>query len=846
MKSFFEKLKQNRGAGMIIVVLAIVFLTAFGTLAMTMSYTSFEMSVAERQGKEAGYNAEAAMEQIRCGIQTAASEAMTKTYNKVLRDYTYNAGNIKDQFQLSFVQFFKDYEVGASGDKLVDDSGSGAYIYNSSTLEGMIEEERGGVARVNEDGTSPRTIVYNDVTRTYTFKEIQVSYTSPNGRKSKVTADIDVRIPDIGYILTQYALSGIPEHCLIVRGRLYHGENNQRVQLRGDAYCGNVELTGLSEFVTSNNMTFVVGDTISFNQSKTDKARFQQHANTTLWAKNIDVKSASKIDLKGKTYVRNDLNISGNSSKVRISGEYVGFGTGTDPLTSSSIIVNGMSNILDLEGSTVTLGGVAYIGNELVENPLGIPYSNAVPMGESISVKSNQKAFLVPEGHLERYMYIVGFEGDGVKYKEVTITLTNSIVHSDARAFEDSTGHYTFKISEADAHGNITWVTVPPMEIAHVVPNLIGPISVTSSIEVLTFNELEDFAYYKIKGEHWEWVFEEGTYKWKFISPSNEKVKGLSKTYSDYTITLKKVSIPLDANHTAMYLFMIFEDENKRSEFFEDYFMANPSVINSYIKKHIDNTAYSDLRKPSYIPPRSLDSVGIVMGEMKHTELPLDPWWWGVPTDPNETGNFYIERGVADTIRTMCDFMLQVFETFRKTLSNVGDDTVPDNMNPYDYYIREELILGDESAGIEGLFPSGEDGALPFFVGNEDQPSGLVVKGNFDTNDLPTVDGVTIDIKKLRIIIVTGDAYIRSNYEGLLFVGGNLNVMNSVIFRRDAPGVSNTFEADSLKGKDAIGDYRIKSFIKGDILNQHSESESATGEAWNIENLVCYSKWKKN
>ena len=55
MKSFFEKLKQNRGAGMIIVVLAIVFLTAFGTLAMTMSYTSFEMSVAERQGKEAGY-----------------------------------------------------------------------------------------------------------------------------------------------------------------------------------------------------------------------------------------------------------------------------------------------------------------------------------------------------------------------------------------------------------------------------------------------------------------------------------------------------------------------------------------------------------------------------------------------------------------------------------------------------------------------------------------------------------------------------------------------------------------------------------------------------------------------
>lgn len=870
MKHFCEKIKQNRGSAMIMVILAIVFLTAFGTLAMTMSYTSLETSIAERHGKEAGYTAESAMEQVRCGIQNAASEAMSKTYNKVFRDYTYNAGNIKIEFQTSFVDFFEAYKVGgeSTGEKLVLESG-GNLFYGPSILEGMIEEERGGVATVYTGGS--RAILFNDETQTYTFKDIRIDYISPKGRKSSVTADIKVRIPDIGYTLTQYALSGIPEHCLIVKGTLFQGEADKKIQLRGEAYCGNVVLSNNSQFTTSNNMTFVIGNTFSVMNSQIGAPRFSQGANTTMWAKNIEIGSSTNVEFKGKTYVRNDLKIQGSDSRVRISGEYVGFGTGyenpqtanpTDPKLaaySSSIIVNGMRNVLDLAGSSLTLGGVSFVGNQ-IEGLDGFNPENAVPMGESVSVKSNQKPFLVPEGHLERRAYIMGFDSaEGKVYFEATV-ITNvggePFTHLYARAYKDEIGNYTFKIPVLDGENNEIWVPLTE-EVTEFTPKLKDPIPVTSSIEYLTdyeagpgpYNEANSYkllddkdclAFYQIKGETWEWVFENGSYKWKLTGNSNVKVKGLEKAYSEYTISLKPVSVRLTDGHTVVYLFMNFEDDVKRSEFFEDYFMANPAVISSYVKKHIDNEAYYVLKKPSYIPPNSLDAVGIAMGMPDFETSSSGVFEWNLPNDPSKTGDFYMERGVVSTITTMCDFMLSVFDNFRKTLSNTEKDGVTDDTNPYDFHVREQYIIGDEDAGIEGLFPPHVDGKMYFYVGNEEKPKGLIVKGNF-TYDLsePLNEG-------LRIIIVTGDAIMGADYEGLIFVGGDLIVNENVKFSRDAFGVVNAFDADNLPSKEAIGDYRIKYFLAGDILTQYTEEDSNAGEAWNIEKLVSYSKWKKN
>ena len=45
MKNLIKKLRDKKGSGIMTVMLAITFLTAFGTLALYLSYTSFQVSV---------------------------------------------------------------------------------------------------------------------------------------------------------------------------------------------------------------------------------------------------------------------------------------------------------------------------------------------------------------------------------------------------------------------------------------------------------------------------------------------------------------------------------------------------------------------------------------------------------------------------------------------------------------------------------------------------------------------------------------------------------------------------------------------------------------------------------
>ena len=107
-------------------------------------------------------------------------------------------------------------------------------------------------------------------------------------------------------------------------------------------------------------------------------------------------------------YIANDLVLSGKGSSVSLAGQYYGYGN-TDTVTkttqenlavnpadtSSSIVVNGKDSSVDLTGlTTLQLGGRAYVAlPQEGEADNGLPH---VLMGESISVKSNQIAYLVP------------------------------------------------------------------------------------------------------------------------------------------------------------------------------------------------------------------------------------------------------------------------------------------------------------------------------------------------------------------------------------------------------------------------------------------------------------------
>ena len=143
---------------------------------------------------------------------------------------------------------------------------------------------------------------------------------------------------------------------------------------------------------------------------------FTSEAGVTLWAQGVKLSSA-QVNLLGTTYLSDDLTIeSGSGSRVTVQGEYYGYGypesarsslnnymydnpekRWSDTVLSSSIVINGKNTTLDLSGvRKIMLAGRSYIGTSKVKPVNGESNSNDVMMGESITVKGTQLAYLLP------------------------------------------------------------------------------------------------------------------------------------------------------------------------------------------------------------------------------------------------------------------------------------------------------------------------------------------------------------------------------------------------------------------------------------------------------------------
>ncbi len=130
-----------------------------------------------------------------------------------------------------------------------------------------------------------------------------------------------------------------------------------------------------------------------------------------------ETNSSEQVNLLGTTYLSDDLTIeSGNSSKVTVPGEYYGYGSPTsarrslnqylyndandrwsDTALSSAIVINGKNTTLDLSGvRKMMLAGRSYIGTSNVNSIGGKNNDNDIMMGESITVKGTQLAYLLP------------------------------------------------------------------------------------------------------------------------------------------------------------------------------------------------------------------------------------------------------------------------------------------------------------------------------------------------------------------------------------------------------------------------------------------------------------------
>jgi len=392
------KLKENnKGISLVMVIAAIALVTILVTVALTIGLYNYQMKVTNSQSKNNFYDAEKVLDEIRLGLQSDVSDAMSEAYVSTMAKYS----DTSDQNATRTDEFNNEY-VRILREKLKLESNEN--YYNTKYLLGFLDSKvKSNTTLSALDGKNPILITnkYGIV-----LQNLHLKYVNERSYVSEVTTNIQIQYPQMNFTQTG-SYPNVLKYCVIAQDGVLVPNNTAKIDVCGSMYAGgspnSLEVqNGITMNIETGN-DLIVADTLKVGSG----ASFYGQKKVSLWAKDIEAENASAMTLAGTTYMANDLTLMGGAN-VTLSGEYYGFGNPNTAVLaanatasiknkievtpadySSAIIVNaigGSKAKLNLKGVTnLVLAGNAYIGN------------SKTFMGESLTVKSNQIAYLVPE-----------------------------------------------------------------------------------------------------------------------------------------------------------------------------------------------------------------------------------------------------------------------------------------------------------------------------------------------------------------------------------------------------------------------------------------------------------------
>ena len=416
--------KRNSGSSIVIVIIAMAMIGILATTLLWMSYINYKIKVNDIRNKNSFYSAETVMEQIVAGLQKETSDAVAVAYQEVLSNWE-ELGSESNRYS-SFASMYLDTLV-----KHLRDSEKGDGYYSRDILEGYVDTTIWG--NVNKtawnngtdetDASKAKAPVMELVNgNSLILRNVFVSYMDGD-RLSIVSTDLCLEVPEI--VFTQSgSIDDLYDYLLIGNQGISLTQGSGQVTGDGSIYAGTDDkgkggiIINPASSLAINNGRYVIskGEIDVVGPGAGFIVRDAKETGSSVYAKNLDLQSGT-ISLDSKTYIANDLTLSGNGSRATLTKEYYGYGTSTatglegdptDQENSSAIIINGQNSTVDMSGvNTLMLAGRAYIGTnntkeELDQNAAaavedaGKKNEKAVLMGESITVKGGQIAYLVP------------------------------------------------------------------------------------------------------------------------------------------------------------------------------------------------------------------------------------------------------------------------------------------------------------------------------------------------------------------------------------------------------------------------------------------------------------------
>lgn len=409
--------KQNTGASLIAVVIALVVVGIIGMLIAQLTITNIHMKEVESSSKKNFYKTEKCMDEIQVKLNEFASECMQDAYISILQKYTEYASAGKDM-QEEFEKLYMDtllaklkdptatvVEIPDSPDPYTLISAGKMSYYDVSLIEGAMTSGTMLTDRspsIDSDASDDALLYIDSNEHTLRLKNIKVKDTTGD-YETVITTDIVFSTPKLNFKgrnrvteYMKYALIAddkisVNVDNVVVDGNVYAGpmgiEAGVGASSAGGTFIGNTIITRGDIASAGGNLTIGKAD----NSSR-------------VWAENVCTTYGSgNILLQGNSYVADDLTLNSRGSNITLRGEYYGYNyqkkygatkvDSRDADFSSAMIINAKNSKLDISGlSYLLLAGRTYISSGNT--------GKDVPMGESISVRANQLAYNVDKTYL--------------------------------------------------------------------------------------------------------------------------------------------------------------------------------------------------------------------------------------------------------------------------------------------------------------------------------------------------------------------------------------------------------------------------------------------------------------
>lgn len=399
---------KNKGSALILILITMFLITTLGLAILSVSMMNIEMKSVDSKAKKNFYSAETALDEIEVGLEELITTQIKEAYTEVLEKYS-------TIHPTQRVDKFREYLRDNLCEELTDVSDT---TLSSEKLRNLLttyvkqtpiytDSNKVGVS-INKAGVLPSALFYS----TYAvIHDVYVVYRE-QGYETVIQTDIKMEFPEALFdnavsSADKYAIS---QYAIIADKGLNVGDDyaTSLTNIVGNIYAGEYGISVANYGTMVNAMANEVvtrGDIVV-----RDRARLYINGTGTnqIWAKNIKSELSNgiaatndtSIDINGNCYISNDLILNAKKSNVKLNGTYTGYSTNqlTESNNGSAIIVNGKDSTLDLSG----ISDLIVAGNGSIEVPSyditgNIKPNSYIMTGDSISMKGNQIAYLVPE-----------------------------------------------------------------------------------------------------------------------------------------------------------------------------------------------------------------------------------------------------------------------------------------------------------------------------------------------------------------------------------------------------------------------------------------------------------------